>query len=1061
MNQILAKLYSNSVLANILLVLIVFTGVATAFIMVREEMPNTTMDRIQITVSYPGADPVEVEEAISRKLEEALLGMIGIKSITTTAFENLCSASIEIKEGYDGQEMLDRVRSRVNEISSFPKKAEKPVISLPVHSEAIFGIYLTGTSSEKAMKEWATRIKDELLQLPDISQVRINGIRDYEISVELSEERLRRFGISLSQVTQAIQQSNLNRSAGLIRGESNEIRIRTVGRRYTAEALASIIVLTTETGEMITLDKLANIRDEFVEERIITKVNGKQSVILNIFKTSEEDTIGMSETIHQYVIEKQSSLSPESGLGILFDNSNSIKHQINLLVENGIMGLALVFFILWLFLNTRLALWAGIGIVTSLCGGLALTWLFGGTLNMISVFAFILILGIVADDAIVVGEAIAWHRNSGAGPLDAAIKGFLEVGKPVTAGILTTILAFTPLLFLTGMMGKIIGILPVVVIACLMVSLFESFVLLPAHMVHDDRNKDKQKRPFWFLRWISIIPDRMSRLMDKVANDLYRPFLEKTLKWRYIFFSLTFTMLLISIGMIQGGFVKFEMLTQRDGYYLVGSVEFPEGTGLAVTDKAVKDMESAFIRVANRLKTKSGDPMIENILTISGQAPSDEPGDEGPQGTHLGGVQVMLLESLKRGIHTDDLIREWKNELGTIYGANKLSFNGTVLGPPDDPVTIAIDGENFHQMMEAAKALKNRIEKIEGTFDVRIENIHGKNEIQFQLKPEARTLGITVKDLAEQVYAGYFGEEALKIQRGAEEVSIKVRYPQSNRKQISSLEQVQIRTATGRLVPLNVVANLRFAPGLSNISRADGKRRISVSADVDENIIQSGEILSVLENGFFTKLESQFPGIKIVIKGDAERTADTFGDLYITVAVIILAIYALIATLFKSYLQPVIVLLTLPFGLIGAIWGHLLLGWTLTLFSMFGMVGLIGIVVNDAIVLIERVNGNLSQGMAFIEAILTGGTRRFRAVCLTSISTVGGLAPMIFETDPYASLMIPVAITIVFGVLFATILTLILIPCFLMILNDLRLLASLIFTGTCKSREMVEPAVTL
>lgn len=1058
MKGVLTKLYSNSVLANILLVLIVFTGIAAGLSMVREEMPNVTFDRIQVSMAYPGADPVEVEEAISRKLEEALKGMIGIKSLTTVAYENMGTASIEVKEGQDSQELLDRVRNRINEISTFPEDAEKPVITLPIHSDAVMGLYLSGDSSEKAMKDWAHRIKEELLDLPDISQVEINGIRDYEISVELSEEKLQQFNLSLSQVTSAIRSNNLNRSAGLIKGELNEIRVRTLGRKYTTDEIGSIVVLTTPNGEMITLDKLADVKDGFVEEQVLPRVNGKQAVILNIFKTSNEDTIRMSDAVNRYITDKKKSLPPGSELGIVFDNSDTIRHQINLLVKNGVIGLALVFFVLWLFLSARLSLWAGVGIITSLCGGLTLTWIFGGTLNMVSVFAFIMILGIVADDAIVVGEAIAWHRKAGANPLDAAIRGFSEVGKPVTAGILTTILAFSPLLFLTGMMGKFISILPIVVIACLAVSLFESFVLLPAHLSHSPSDHVSQKRLPWFLRWLTIIPEKMSTLLQRVANEIYQPILRKTLHWRYIFLSLTVAVLMVSIGMIQGGFVKFEMMTQRDGYFLTGSVEFPEGTALSVTDKAVREMEAAFIRVSERLETKSGDPMINNLLTLSGQEPAQEPGDDGRQGTHLGGVQVMLLDSLNRGIHTDVLIQEWKKELGVIYGSKSVSFSGAVMGPPDKPITIAIDGENLNNMLAAANALKNRLERFQGVFDAQVENIQGKDEIRFQLKPEARTLGISTKDLADQIYAGYFGEEALKIQRKTDEVAIRVRYPQSHRQEISHLDQIRIRTPQGNTIPLSVVANLEYGPGMSSIIRAEGKRRIKVSADVNTEIIQSGNVLEVLNNGFFKELETRYPGIQIVLKGEAEETATTFNNLYISAVVVILGIYLLIATLFRSYVQPFIVLFTLPFGLIGAIWGHLLLGWTLTLFSMFGMVGLAGIVVNDAIVLIERINGNLSEGMSFIEAVLKGGVRRFRAVCLTSISTVGGLAPMMFETDPYASMMIPVAITIVFGVIFATVLTLVLIPCFLVILNDLRLLTQRLTTGEWKSRESVEPA---
>ena len=1058
MRNILASLVNNTVLANILLVTVVVAGVAAAFLMVREEMPNVSFDSITISVAFPGGDPEEVEEGISRKIEETIKGMEGIKTYTTVSRENLSFTFMEIIEGYDGREVLDRVRTKIDGISTFPPDSEKPVITLPLHSEPVMALYINGDMSEKALKEWSYKVKDQLLELPEVSQISLFGIRDYEINVEISEQKLREYGISFAQVSDAIRGSNLNRSGGLIKGETDEIRIRTMGRKYTGEELSSVVVLASQEGEVITLDKLATIKDAFSDDSVQATVNKNPAIILSIFKTSAEDTIKIADAVNTFVNEAKTAVPPGASMGILFDNSDSIRQQVNVLVKNGIMGLILVFVLLWLFLNARLSLWTGVGILMSVLGGVAVIYGIGGTINMISIFGFIMILGIVADDAIVVGESIVWHRTQGKGAVSAAIDGFTEVGMPVVAGVMTTVLAFLPLLFIDGIMGKFIRILPIVVIVCLLISLLESYVLLPAHLSHlpDPRRERKNRHPV--LDLLNSIPVFVSDALERFTQNVYSPLLEKLIVWRYAFLCFIISLFLVSLGLIQGGFLKFEMLPERDGFYLTSIVEFPEGTSLKVTEKAVQKIEAAMIRVADRSKTLSGDPLVENILSISGQAPEAEPGGFGTIGSNIGGVQVMLLSSQKRGIHTKELVRLWQEEVGTIYGIKSLSFTGTIMGHPGKPIEIGIDGYDLKQISTAAGGLKKRLEKFQGVFDVESDFTAGKNEIQFTLKPEASGLGITVKDLADQLYGGYYGEEVLRVQRGRDDVKIRVRYTEEEREQLTSLDSFRVRTSLGYEVPLSVAAEAKTAPGSSTITRTDGLRRVTVSADVDTAVIHANEIIEELTSGYFQDMKSQYPGVKFVLKGDAGETETSFDTMFIGFVLAVLAIYMLIATLFRSYLQPLLILVTIPFGMIGSIWGHFILGWDLTMISMFGMVGLTGIVVNDAIVLIERINANIKEGISFMDAVRLGGVRRFRAVFLTSITTVGGLAPLIFETDSYATILIPMAITIVFGIIFTTVLTLVFIPCLIVILNDLRLVVYRVKDGVWKKRHEVEPA---
>ncbi|MFH2129418.1 MAG: efflux RND transporter permease subunit [bacterium] len=1058
MRQLLVRFLNNSVLATMLLVIILVAGIAAAFMMVREEMPNVASDQIHISVAYPGADPEEVEEGISRKIEEAVKGMEGVNHCNTVSMENQSATVIEIVEGYDGRELLDRVRTRINEIATFPLGSEKPVITLPLHSDPVMALYVNGAVSEKALKEWSYRVKDQLLDLEQVSQVTLLGIRDYEINVEIPEQNLREYGLTFAQVSAAIRRSNLNRSGGLIRGETDDIRVRTMGRKYTGEALSSVVILADAEGDLVTLDRLATVNDDFSEDGITTTVNGQPAVILSIFKTREEDTIKIADAVNAFVEDIRTTVPPGAEIGILFDNSDAIRQQVDILLKNGIMGLFIVFVLLWLFLNARLSLWTGVGILVSVLGGVAVIWIGGGTINMISIFGFILILGIVADDAIVVGESIAWHRSQGKDPVTSAIDGLREVGLPVMTAVLTTILAFIPLLFIEGIMGKFIRILPVVVIACLLISLFESFTLLPTHLAHQPSDAPRDGVRGSLFKGLNAVPTVVGRALDRFSDAIYAPLLSALMTWRYAFLCLTISLLLVSLGIIRGNFLKFEMLPERDGFYMTAIVEFPEGTSRNVTAAAVRKIEQAMADIAAQTATASGDPLVRSRLAISGQAPGLEPGSFGQLGSHLGGVQVILLDSRRRGIQTRELLKQWQRQVGTISGATSVSYSGTIMGHPGKPIEIAIDGQDPERLAQAAGDLRQHLKQFQGVFDIQADNTAGKDEIQFRLKPEARSLGLTVQDLADQLQTGYYGEEILRVQRGRDDVRIRIRYTRSERQRQGSLDGVRIRTPEGIEVPLGVVADAKIGPGSSTIYRTDGRRRITVSADVDTAVIFADEIIGDLKTGVFKTLKSRYPGINLVLKGEAGEMETSFATMFIGFILAILAIYMLIATLFRSYLQPLLILVTVPFGLIGAIWGHLLMGCDLTMISLFGMVGLAGIAVNDAIVLIERINANIGEGLSFADAVRLGGVRRFRAVFLTSVTTVGGLAPLMFETDPYATVLIPMAITIVFGVIFSTVLTLLLIPCLFMILNDLRLLGHRIKDGVWKKRCAVEPA---
>ena len=1055
MKRILAAFAGNTVFANIVLLMIFMAGGLALTNMRRESFPLFSLDLITIEVAYPGADPEEVEEGISLKIEDALETVEGIKQYTTRSSENMASATIEVQEGHDVSEVLDQIKARVDAISTFPVDAERPVITEVLFRNAVEMIALSGNLREKQLKVEANRIKDEIKRLDGISQVEVFGSRDYEISIEVSEERLRQYGLSFAQVARAVRNSSLNLHGGTIRTAGEEIRVRTVGRKYTGEELARIVVLADAEGGLVTLDRIADIKDDFVEDPITARIDGVPAVFVMVFKTSDEDALKIASQVNQYITRKQQRLPPTVSLTDFYDHTRALKSRIRLLSRNGILGMALVFFLLWIFLDLRLSFWGGLGIPISLAGGLFILWAMGETINMVSLFGFIMVLGIVVDDAIVVGESIYVHRKRGKLPLQAAVDGAAEVGLPVLAAVITTVVAFLPLAHIGGVLGKFIAILPTVVISCLLISLLECFFLLPAHLSHLPDLNHPRRPKLRIGRWLVDFQRFMQQGLERFVETRYLPFLARALNWRYVSLAVAVTVLILTIGLVKSGLVKFQVFPKIDGYVISSTVEFPDGTPAAVTAAALHRIEQAFVRVAARTQTKSGEPLIQKRLSLVGQTLGEAMGRTGP---NLGSVQIILLDSARRGIHSNDLMVLWEKEIGAIAGARSLSFHGLSSGPAGADIEIWLQGDDMQALVNAARSLQQKLRTYQGVFQVRSDYSPGKNELRLSLKPEARTLGLTVEELARQVNAGFFGMEPFRLQRGEDDIRVKVRYTKLERSRLADFFGMRIRLADGGMVPLRSVADIDFGPGYSTITRTDGQRRIAVSAEVDPKQANSREIVADLGADFFRKLQAQYPGMHISLQGEKKNMRDSFASLKVTFPLAVLGIFVIIATIFRSYIQPLVILVTVPFGIIGAVIGHLVFGYTLSMMSMFGMVALTGVVVNDAIVLIERVNENLAEGMPFFEAIKQAGSRRFRAILLTSLSTVGGLAPLIMETDLQARFLIPMALSLAAGVTFATALTLVLIPSLLAIVNDMRRAVVRLRTGVWPGREEVEPA---
>jgi len=1062
MRNLFTAFARNTVFANIIIFLIFFGGVVAVLRTPLETFPDLAVDLIGVTVAWPGADPEEVEEGVCRKIEEGVAGLEGIKHYHTISHENFGTAMVEVRDDYDLDDVKERVRNAVEAITTFPKDSEKPVTEEIIFRISVMFLALASDEmTERELKEYAETVKEEIRTLPSVSQVEVLGVRDYEIGIEVSEEQLRKYGITFDQVAQLVRANCLNVPGGTMRTQGEEIRLRTLGRKYTGEEFANIVVLARPNGDNITLDRIATIKDDLTEDLVVSRFNGQRSVTLAVLKTAEENTLAIDRELRQYIAQKQKQLPEGMHIESWARMTPMLQARIRLLVRNGLIGLTLVLILLWLFLDIRLSFWAGMGMPVSIAGALAILWGTGETLNMISLFGLVMVLGIIVDDAIVVGEAIYVARKNGAPPLKAAVDGVMEVGMPVVAAVTTTIVAFVPLMFVSGFMGKFIAILPVVVISCLGISLVECLLLLPAHLsrLPDMRARDRGetsalrngRRPLG-QRFHQFTNEGLEWFVARV----YEPFVLFAIRWRYVSLGISFMVMLVVWGIIDSGMLRFQFFPELDGNSLSARVEFPNGTPLDVTQEGVSKLEQGIRRVAAKTQTKSGQPLIDNMLSLTGAKIGDK--GEAYRGTHWGTVRVELLDSSERGIYFKDLMAGWEAEVGGIPGAVSVTYIGDEIAPPGAPIEVWLQGHAMEPLLAAAQDLKAHLATYDGVYQIQDDFRPGKNELKLRLRPEARALGLTVADLAAQIYAGYYGQEAIRLQRGRDDVRVRVRYPAEERKQISDFERIRIRSRYGFEVPLLSVADVEYGPGYAAINRMDGKRRVAVTAEVDAARANANEIVSELESTQFPELRNRYRGVEMSLQGEQESMRESLEDLYISYPLALLGVFIIIATIFRSYIQPLIIMVTVPFGLIGAVLGHLLMGFDFSMLSIFGIVALAGVVVNDAIVLIECVNNYIADGEPLYTAVRKGGGRRFRAIFLTTITTVGGLTPLILEKDFQAQLLIPMAISIAGGVAFATLLTLLLVPCLFCILNDLRRIVYWLLKGVWPTREEVEPA---
>jgi multidrug efflux pump subunit AcrB len=1062
---------------NTIMVAVMLLGLYSFSTMRRELFPEFELEIVLVTVPYPGASPDEVEEGICQKIEQAVRTIAGIKKSTSVAKENFGYVILELESNIeDAQRVLNEVRSEVDRIPSFPELAENREIKQitlrqPALRVGVLGPESEGLEAERQLREVAEQVRNELLVLKPlpptgagaifrrmsydaessvVSQANIIGERPYQIDVEIPEETLRQYGLSLKQVSQILRQENVDIPGGTLKSDVREVLLRGKNKRNQGAEIAKIPLVTRSDGVVLTVGDLGAVKDGFSEVVSIDIVQGKPAQVISVDRTSNEDVLAICDRVQRYAQEKQAGqgyepLPPGYQLVTWFDQSVNVRDRMLLLRKNGVQGLLLVFLVLAIFLELKLAFWVALGIPISVLGAGAVLLQMGQTLNMLSMFAFLLALGIVVDDAIVIGENIYRHRKMNKSFSDAAISGTYEVWPAVVASITTTVIAFAPLFFVSGVMGKFFAVLPAAVITMLILSLLESLFILPCHLSHEDSGLFRifsvllyPLRPIAEL--FGFLNRKVEGLLQYVISRIYVPSLRYLLNRPLTLLSIGLAFMLLTLGLIRSGVAPFVLFPKVDTYLITAKVVYPDGTPAQVTAAATERMEAALYRASERLAP--GEKIIDLTHRAVGHTTTADPGgaDDRTNGSHVGVIEAELVDTSLRNVTSEALIVAWREETGEFPGAESLGFGGS--GGPGGPAAQAIEfkllapREYMSELEAASEEYQDRLREEAGVFDVGDDLNYGKLEYRFSVKDRAKAMGITTRQLAETIRAAYYGEEAMRLQRGRHEVKLMVRYPREQRKSLSDLRQVRVRSEDRVERPVTELAEVDESRQYSEVNRVNQLRAITISADVNDDEGNAAEIVGRFQANVVPGLMEKYPHLTIRWEGQQEQTMDSVRSLFIGFVVALLAIFVVLTIEFKSYFQPFIILLIIPFGLIGSVWGHAILGLSLTLFSLCGIVALTGVVINDSIVLIDFINRQSKEGMPLKEAILEAVQHRFRPVLLTSLTTIAGLLPLLLETSFQAQLLKPMATSITFGLMSGTVLILYLVPGFYIIYGN-------------------------
>ncbi len=1027
MNKLISWFAENQVAANLMMLMIVVAGMLSLQTTRKELIPNISLDKVSISVAFLGASPKEVEKTICVRIEENIFDIEGIRKLTSKASEGLCNVMVSIESNYDSREIMDEIKSRIDTISTFPEQTERAQIREISIKASVASVVISGDADERTLKRVAETVRDDLTEIKGITQVELLNARKFELSIELSEASLHEYDLNFDEVSRAVRSASLDLPAGHLQTDAGDVLLRTQEQAYTADDFEQLTLRAYQDGSKINLADVATIVDGFEDTKFKGEFNGKPGLLVTVYRVGEQSVLDISESIKNYIEIKSPQLPNGISLNIWQDKSSYFKSRMYLLVRNAMTGLLLVFFILVLFLRLQLAFWVSLGIPISFMGAFWLLPHVDGSINMISMFGFILVLGIVVDDAIVVGENIHKYHLKGQFGLKGAIAGAQEVSKPVIFAVLTSVVAFTPILFLPGAEGRLWMVIPQVVILTLLFSLAECLFVLPAHLASIKCHKRKDN-------FFSRFQTHFSEWLENFIESTYRPFLLKVLHWRYVTLSVFFASFIIFVAILSAGWVHMIFFPKVEGDIATASISFSQGTPIEKTERAVDRIEEAALKLKAQLKLRTGKEQIENIVATVGLQAMNH---SSKKGDHVGEVSIALRPSENREIDSAEIINLWRNAVGDIAGVTQLTFQASLRNSGAD-ISIDFTSRDTQALSLAADAFKKHLKKYNGVYDIQDSFDSGKKEIRLHLKAQAKYLEVNAKLLARQVRQAFYGEEVQRIQRGRDDVKVFVRYPKGQRQSVYFLETMFIHLDNGVDVPLSEVADIEYTSSPSEILRIDRKRIITVSAYVDKVNAVPSQIKESINEDFLSTLNKNYSAVKWSKSGSQQNQDEMIGSMIRGFILAMIGIYALMAIPFKSYLQPLMVMSAIPFGLIGALIGHILLGLDISLLSLSGMIAVAGVVVNDNLVLVDYINRKRDEGVELIHAIREAGAARFRPIILTSLTTFAGLTPLMLERSVQAQFLIPMAVSLAFGVMFATVVSLLFIPASYYVLEDFK-----------------------
>ncbi len=1030
----MAWMASHSVAANLLMLILLAGGLVMALRIKQEVFPNFAPDMVVVTVPYPGASPQEVEQSINLAIEEQVQGLDDVYKVSSSAREGVGTVYVDMLVGGNLQKLTQDVKNAVDRIQSFPEQAEKPRVMQLSRKTQVVSLMLYGNQSEKVLRAMAENIRDGLLQDKHITQVELSGTRPYEISIEVSQETLRKYNLTLGGIAARVRAATVELPGGEIKTAGGEILLRVKERRYYGRQFDNIPIISLNDGTQLLLGQIATIKDNFEDIDKYASYNGKRAIMINVFRIGNQTPIEVANAVKKHVNELKLSLPPGVHIEEWLDMSKIYRQRIELLLHNGFQGLVVVFILLGLFLEARLAFWVTMGIPTAFLGTLLLMPAYGLSINMISMFAFIVALGIVVDDAIVVGENIYYFHQQGMSFSSAAIKGVRQMAMPVTFSVLTNMVTFMPMFFVPGIMGKIFRVIPAVVLTIFFISLIEALFILPSHLGHQKEIKNRGLRGS-----LHHFQQRFSRWFTAVVKNYYGPLLDWTLRYRYITIACGVFILTLVMALVISGRMGMSMFPDIESDYAVVSAELPYGSAVAKTRQVQQKLLKAARQV---IASHGGSKLARGIYSEIGGVSAGLGDHISPGGPAGGGntttVNVSLTDPDIRPITTRKFVQLWRKRVGQIAGLKSLVFSDNSTGPgAGASLTIELSHRNLQTLEKASNDLARALSYFPNVKDINNGFTPGKEQLNFKILPAGQSLGLTARDVGLQLRNAFYGAEARRQQRGRNEMKIMVRYPKNHRISEADIDNMFIHTPGGQEVPLRKVVRIIRGRSYTSINRLNGRRVIAVTANVFPTS-QTNRVIKALEKNTLPELIKRYPSLGYSYEGKQADMRDSMQSLEVGFLIAMLVMYALLAIPFNSYSQPIIIMISIPFGMVGAVLGHLLMGYSLSIISMFGVVALSGVVVNDVLILVDFANQLHRQGASLHAAIHAAGVQRFRPIMLTTLTTFGGLCPMIFETSLQAKFLIPMAISLGYGILFATIITLLITPSLYLIVEDAK-----------------------